>query len=136
MGLIPFPLEDAEDDGGASLREFYAMNTNLEGKSAIWVSTRREDRKIFRRDGSPYLDEDGEPLTVGVYHIQGVFTEEKLAVTACRDPSYMVGSLPLNLSLPHAPVEWSGAYFPLRREPPQLPPASAAGEPEAEAEQV
>lgn len=120
MGLIPFALEDFTDDGGAAVREFLAnMETDIREKSVVWVSTRREDRTLRKRDGSPYLNEDGQPLTVGVYHIQGVFTEEGHAVAACRDPSYMVGALALNYSLPHAAVEWVGAYFPL------APPASA-----------
>lgn len=133
MGLIPFAREDFEDDGGAAVRDFLSlMKTDIREKSVVWVTTRREDRPVRKRDGSPYLDEDGEPLTVGVYHIQGVFSEEANAAAACRDPSYMVGALPLNYSLPHAAIEWQGAYFPLaEREPAgvpfwkQLSPASA-----------
>lgn len=103
------------------------MLTNIQGKSVVWVATRREDRKLLRRDGSPYLDEDGAPLAVGVYHIQGIFTEEGHAVAACRDPSYMVGALPLNYSLPHESIEWTGAYFPLKLPVPfwrELKPAA------------
>lgn len=126
MGLIvTFSLEDFVDDGGASVRAFLeAMETDIRNLSVVWVATRREDKKILKRDGSPYLDEDGRPLAVGIYHIQGVFTEERHAVAACRDPDYLIGELTLNLSLPHEAVEWVGAYFPLRRRP-LLPPATA-----------
>jgi hypothetical protein len=115
VGFIPYTLEELEDDGGESLRKFLSlMETDIRDKSVVWVATRREDRKLCRRDGTPYLDEDGAPLTVGAYHIQGIFTEEGHAVAACRDPSYMVGALPLNYTLPHDAIEWVGAYFPLR----------------------
>jgi hypothetical protein len=123
VGLIPFALSDFTDDGGAAVREFLAeMETDIREKSVVWVATRREDRTLYKRDGvTAYLNEDGEPLTVGVYHIQGVFTEEGHAVAACRDASYMVGALPLNYSLPHAAVEWLGAYFPLAVKPAAVP---------------
>lgn len=116
MGVLPFATEHLSD-GGAALREFFeTMKTDIRLKAVVWIVTRREDREFRRRDGSPYLNEDGEPLKVGVYHIQGAFSEEIHAVAACRDPSYLVGSLPLNVSLPHNAVEWVGSYFPLRVE--------------------
>lgn len=116
MGVLPFAFEHLSD-GGAALREFFeTMETDIREKSVVWVVTRREDRDFRRRDGSPYLDEDGEPLKVGVYHIQGLFSEEDNAVAACRDASYLVGALPINVSLPHDAVEWEGSYFPLRVE--------------------
>jgi hypothetical protein len=46
------------------------------------------------------------------YYLQGVFTEEVLAVEACSDASYFVGPLPINSALPHEMVEWRGLYFP------------------------
>lgn len=118
MGVLPFASEHLSD-GGAALREFFeTMDTDIRKKSVVWVVTRREDRDFRRRDGSPYLDEDGKPLKVGIYHIQGLFSEETHAVAACRDVSYLIGALPLNVSLPHDAVEWEGSYFPLRLAPP------------------
>jgi hypothetical protein len=121
VGVLPFAFEHLSD-GGATLRGFFeSMKTDIREKTVVWIVTRREDKTIRKRDGSPYLDEDGEPLTLGVYHIQGVFSEEVHAVAACRDASYLVGSLAINLALPHAAVEWVGSYFPLRLTPTPTP---------------
>lgn len=49
---------------------------------------------------------------VGRYHLQGIFTEESLAVAAAIDETYFVGPLPVNMALPHRVVEWAGLYFP------------------------
>lgn len=114
MGLTPQLEEDAEACYKRASREVCDMLTNIQGKSLVWVVTRREDRELKRpSDGRPYTGEDGQPLRVGVYHIQGIFSDETKAVAACRDETYLVGPLPLNLSLPHDPVIWFGAYFPL-----------------------
>lgn len=114
MGLTPSLDTILPDATGEEGRKFYAMRTDIREKAVVWITTRRADVPFLKRDGSPYLDEDGEPLTVGIYHIQGVFTEENLSVAACRDATYLVGPLPLNLALPHDPVPWPGAYFPLK----------------------
>ena len=47
-----------------------------------------------------------------VWEIQGVFSNEALAVAACRTPLYFVGPLTLNESLPDETVVWEGCYYP------------------------
>lgn len=51
------------------------------------------------------------------YHIQGVTSEEKIAVEMCEDEHYFIGPLPLNTALPHDTIEWVGLYFPLGPNP-------------------
>ncbi len=54
------------------------------------------------------------------YHIQGIAvgktTEEskQIAVSMCRDHTYLIGPLPVNVALPHGRTEWPGLEFPLR----------------------
>jgi hypothetical protein len=47
----------------------------------------------------------------------GVFDEESLALANCRDEWYFIGPARLNEALPHATVNWDGAYYPKRVEP-------------------
>lgn len=54
---------------------------------------------------------EGRP---GDWHLQGAFMTEDLAVTMCRDATYFVAPLPINISLPHSRIEWLGLYFPLQ----------------------
>lgn len=48
------------------------------------------------------------------YHIQGVATTEEIAISMCRDETYLIGPLPVNAALAHARAEWPGLYFPLK----------------------
>lgn len=50
----------------------------------------------------------------GIWHIQGIFTDEELAKQNCLDENYFIGPLPINVALPHERIEWPGCYFPLR----------------------
>jgi hypothetical protein len=47
------------------------------------------------------------------WDLQGVFLTEAGAVEACRDETYFVGPLPLNVALPHETTSWPGAYYPI-----------------------
>lgn len=55
----------------------------------------------------------GKDARPGDWHIQGVSTNELIAVEMCADETYFIGPLPLNTSLPHETVQWVGLYFPL-----------------------
>ncbi len=48
------------------------------------------------------------------WEFQGVFTEEKLAVGACRDERFFVGPMVLDQELPMESVVWPGAYYPVK----------------------
>lgn len=71
--------------------------------------------------GCPPCVASGEPCRRSRYYLQGIFTDEALAVEAAIDESYFVGPLPINGALPHDAVEWRGLYFPLA-ESKQPPP--------------
>lgn len=48
------------------------------------------------------------------WELQGVFSTEEAAVSACRDHTYFVGPVKLNESLPHETLpEWPGAHYPI-----------------------
>lgn len=50
------------------------------------------------------------------YHIQGVATTREIAISMCRDETYLIGPLPVNVALPHDRTEWPGLHFPLKGE--------------------
>lgn len=49
----------------------------------------------------------------GHVHIQGIFTEEPDAQTACLNDTYSIGPIPVNTILPHSEIGWAGYYCPL-----------------------
>lgn len=51
------------------------------------------------------------------WHIQGVTSDEQIAIEMCEDETYFIGPLPLNTALPHDTIEWVGLYFPLGPNP-------------------
>ena len=67
----------------------------------IWVVGRRQ----------PPTD----PIYKADWHIQGVTTNEELALEMCVDENYFIGPLPVNTALPHKTIQWVGLYFPLRQ---------------------
>lgn len=48
------------------------------------------------------------------YHIQGIATTKEIAVSMCRDETYQIGPLPVNVVLAHNRTEWPGLHFPLK----------------------
>jgi hypothetical protein len=50
----------------------------------------------------------------GRYLIQGLFSEQTLAEQNALDETYFIGPLPLNVGLPHDPMEWHGLYWPFQ----------------------
>lgn len=88
------------------------MESQLE---EVWICARIENTGIRP------VDWLRKKLKVRRWHIQGVFDSEQKACAACADEWYFVGSLPLNVALPHVATEWPGAYFPMRK---MQPPAS------------
>lgn len=48
----------------------------------------------------------------GRFEFQGVFSEQVLAIQACRDETYFMGPADLNVQLPHEASEWPGACYP------------------------
>jgi hypothetical protein len=57
------------------------------------------------------------PNTPDQIHLQGITHDRRTAVAMCRDESYFIGPVPLNVLLPHRSMEWIGLEFPLRRQP-------------------
>ena len=49
------------------------------------------------------------------WEMQGVFSDKNAAISACRDYTYFVGPVIMNMSLPHDTVEWFGAFYPIER---------------------
>lgn len=66
----------------------------------VWIVGRRAERG----EGMP-----------GDWHIQGAFMNECDAAAICRDDTYFIAPLPINISLPHSRIEWLGLYFPLKQ---------------------
>lgn len=60
---------------------------------------------------------DPNPSAEGIndWHLQGIATDEKVAVEMCVDENYFVGPIPVNTALPHRRIEWVGSYFPYKR---------------------
>jgi hypothetical protein len=48
-----------------------------------------------------------------VWELQGVFSSEQSAVSACRDETYFIGPETLDVSLRHDTDIWEGCYYPL-----------------------
>ena len=49
-----------------------------------------------------------------VWEFQGVFDNEGVAITACRDRSYFVAPIELNKEFPHETQEFPDSYFPVQ----------------------
>lgn len=116
--------------------------TDIRNKTEVWVALRRDggDASAERvREAFNLLDEleaylatqpiNDERVAAGLkslrvlreadasyvrYHIQGIATSREIAEAMCRDESYLIGPLPVNVVLQHDRTEWPGAYFPLR----------------------
>jgi hypothetical protein len=83
---------------------------------ALWPGMRLSQQKtvwIVMQYTSCYWPMNGRPS----YHFDfcGVFETEKEAVAACRDENYFVGPAVCGACLPHEPVPWPGAYYPLKK---------------------
>jgi hypothetical protein len=48
-----------------------------------------------------------------VWHFQGVYSTLELAEAACRDEDYFVGPAIIDEQVPHEPLVWPGAWYPL-----------------------
>jgi hypothetical protein len=55
----------------------------------------------------------GRPVEV---HLQGIASDRKTAVAMCRDETYFIGPIPINVSLPEDRVEWPAIEYPLRKK--------------------
>ena len=76
------------------------VQTDVRLKTEVWFVGRRE------------LQADGP----SIYHIQGIATDEVIAIAMCRDDTYFIGPLPVNVALPHERCEWPDMYFPLKHD--------------------
>ena len=96
------------------------MELDIRTKTEVWfVGRRGQTAEILvskNRDGT--LRESESVLTI--YHIQGLAAgadsreSEQIAISMCRDETYFIGPLPVNLAFPHERCEWPGMYFPLK----------------------
>lgn len=120
MGLALFTL-GAGEPGPAWCPLPNQAPSEVETGDMIYLLGRREDRPC------PHCND-----VVGAYHIQGVFTDPRLAVEAAVDEEYFVGPLMVNVALPHHTVDWPGLWWPLRAQADEPdatpPPASPAPE--------
>lgn len=93
------------------------MKLDIRDATEAWIVMRR-------------ADPPEEPTSDGLarYHIQGIAvgtdeqTAEEIAVAMCRDETYLIGPMPVNVSLPHNRIEWPGLYFPLKETDVSAPP--------------
>lgn len=75
------------------------MKTDVRGHDTVWLCVRR---------AGPHE-----------YHMQGIGVEsegttaEQMAVGMCRDDSYFIYPVKVNIALPEKPVEAAGGYWPL-----------------------
>ena len=60
------------------------------------------------------MGEDGTENNV--WDFQGVFSSREKAVAACRDERYFVGPAELDEPLPNEQIEWSGCFWPTKKE--------------------
>lgn len=133
MGFVPKPKSKGEIE--MSL-------TDIRDKTEVWVALRRDagDESIERAHKAlniidaleRHLVDIGEDDTqikdalsslralrdtdtgYSRYHIQGIATTREIAVSMCRDSTYLIGPLPLNIAFPHVRTEWPGLHFPLK----------------------
>ena len=49
----------------------------------------------------------------GDIHLQGISDTKRAAAAMCRDATYIVAPMPINVLLPERPIEWIGAFRPL-----------------------
>ena len=49
------------------------------------------------------------------WHVQGVGTNEGMAVSMCVDETYFIGPVPVNSPLPEQVIQWIGSYFPHKK---------------------
>jgi hypothetical protein len=77
----------------------------------VWVVLRRDPKsaRVINID-SDNLGHD--------WHIQGIMTDEALALGICLDENYIIGPLPIDTALPEKRIEWAGSYFPLAKTDP------------------
>lgn len=47
------------------------------------------------------------------WEFQGVFDDERKAVSACKSADYFVAPVTLNAEVPEQTQEWPGVYYPL-----------------------
>lgn len=134
MGVIP----------NTNTGEIEMALTDVREKTEIWVVLRRDggDETQERAVAAlgildsldQFLSEDPDPdvrVSDGLtqlrklretdtgyarYHIQGIAVTQEIAVSMCRDTTYLIGPLPVNVLLQHDRTEWPGLHFPLKEE--------------------
>lgn len=97
MGLCIVDFEHSGPHADISLMNLWNL---CEGW--VWVVFRRETK----------IEDNREVI---LWHLQGIFDEEKKAVEASHDETYLIGPIPTNTSLPLDRMEWVGSYFPRKR---------------------
>ena len=58
----------------------------------------------------------GQWVGDGPWHFQGVFSSKKKAIQACRDTTYFMGPVKLDMELPSEEVTWVGLHYPKLQE--------------------
>jgi len=61
-----------------------------------------------------------DPDKYGFWAFQGVFDDEKRAISACIDGSYFIGPAQLNEHIPLGTQPWPGAYYPKAKDESQI----------------
>jgi hypothetical protein len=79
-------------------------NPEIRVEKLLWILGRREEGTC-------------QACHAGKYHFQGTFTERALADENALDETYFVAPIPVNIALPHDPMEWSGLYWPRVEKP-------------------
>jgi len=46
------------------------------------------------------------------WDLNGIHETEEAAINSCRDDSYFIGPIELNVALPDETTTWPGCYFP------------------------
>lgn len=124
--------------------EIHMALTDIRQKTEVWVVLRRDesDEALERADEALTIIDSLEQYLTDIgggdqrtfealkqlkdlretdrgfarYHIQGIATTKAIAVSMCRDHTYLVGPLPVNVALQHNRTEWPGLHFPLKEE--------------------
>jgi hypothetical protein len=73
----------------------------------VWIVLRRDPDSAMVKDPTDPSKNRGHQ-----WHIQGVATNEELALRMCLDENYVIGPLPLDSALSVSRIEWAGSYFP------------------------
>ena len=70
------------------------------------------DKEIVWVAGQLAEDPSAQEFNPDAWELVGVYTEEELAVDACRTENYFIGPVSLNDTFPPEKTRWVGSYYP------------------------